>query len=248
MKQIMRRPKYAFTLIELLVVIAIISIIAAILFPVFAQAREKARETTCISNLRQIGLGVRAYIQDYDETFPIFQAYNAVSGGAPGQPGHKGVEDEIAPYIKSTDIFKCPDDAGGAPASGIKGTYFEAFGSSYRFTKSCYTLVPGKEGSLEDDIMVDPQPTQVIIVRDSMYETPATTRIMRDEMFPWFSSQMDPTSKYGYGPWYMQWHPRGGGMVFADGHSKFISNVKAFNEVAGNPQGDPFPTCWWGCD
>ncbi len=99
----------AFTLIELLVVIAIIAILAAILFPVFANAREKAREVACISNLRQIGTAVRMYVQDYDETFPIFHAYNtAASGAAPGKPGHKGVEDEIMPYSKNTGIFKCP--------------------------------------------------------------------------------------------------------------------------------------------
>src|SRR6266568_3508217 len=63
-----------FTLIELLVVIAIIAILAAILFPVFAQAREKARQTTCVSNLRQIGLGVNMYAQDYDEKMPPWTA------------------------------------------------------------------------------------------------------------------------------------------------------------------------------
>ena len=68
--------KHAFTLIELLVVIAIIAILAAILFPVFAQARESARQTTCLSNMRQIGLAVRMYTQDYDETLPIFYVYN----------------------------------------------------------------------------------------------------------------------------------------------------------------------------
>ena len=66
----MQKRRTAFTLIELLVVIAIIAILAAILFPVFAQAREKARQTTCVSNLRQIGVAVMMYTQDYDETLP----------------------------------------------------------------------------------------------------------------------------------------------------------------------------------
>src|SRR6266699_2776893 len=65
------RKRTGFTLIELLVVIAIIAILAAILFPVFAQAREKARQATCLSNFKQIGLGVMMYVQDWDETYPI---------------------------------------------------------------------------------------------------------------------------------------------------------------------------------
>ena len=81
--------KYAFTLIELLVVIAIIAILAAILFPVFAQARESARQTACLSNMRQIGLTLRMYVQDYDETFPIFYAYNTQP--AADLNGHLGV-------------------------------------------------------------------------------------------------------------------------------------------------------------
>ena len=65
-----RHPRRGFTLIELLVVIAIIAILAAILFPVFARAREQARRSVCLSNMKQIGLGLGMYMQDYDQTFP----------------------------------------------------------------------------------------------------------------------------------------------------------------------------------
>ena len=95
-----RRERSAFTLIELLVVIAIIAILAAILFPVFAQAREKARQASCMSNLKQIGLATTSYIQDYDETFP--QASDT-SWNNPWST-------VITPYIKSTQTFRCPSD------------------------------------------------------------------------------------------------------------------------------------------
>ncbi len=89
-----------FTLIELLVVIAIIAILAAILFPVFAQAREKARAITCISNEKQMGLGVLQYIQDNNETFPMAEYCN----DAQCYDQHEW-EDEIAPYVKSGDTI-----------------------------------------------------------------------------------------------------------------------------------------------
>src|SRR5437016_11167401 len=77
----MRQRSRGFTLIELLVVIAIIAILAAILFPVFAQAREKARQTTCVSNCKQWGVAFMMYLQDYDETYPIAFGYSASLGG-----------------------------------------------------------------------------------------------------------------------------------------------------------------------
>lgn len=90
--------KKGFTLIELLVVIAIIAILAAILFPVFAKAREKARQSSCASNMKQIMLGVMAYAQDYDETYLA----NPDWGGCRGPVGL------LEPYTKSQAIFTCP--------------------------------------------------------------------------------------------------------------------------------------------
>ena len=95
----------AFTLIELLVVIAIIAILAAILFPVFARARENARRSSCQSNMKQIGLGILQYVQDYDEKFPPRRGTNT-SGNAGDQ-----WMGSIASYTKSAQIFQCPSDS-----------------------------------------------------------------------------------------------------------------------------------------
>jgi prepilin-type N-terminal cleavage/methylation domain-containing protein/prepilin-type processing-associated H-X9-DG protein len=104
----------AFTLIELLVVIAIIAILAAILFPVFAQAREKARATTCLSNLKQQGLGAMMYAQDYDETIMPFWYVDVPYTGQPFSQ-RTTYYLLIQPYIKNWQIFKCPS----APVQNI---------------------------------------------------------------------------------------------------------------------------------
>ena len=98
----------AFTLIELLVVIAIIAILAAILFPVFARARENARRSSCQSNLKQISLGIKQYIQDYDEKFPGL----VVAGASSTNPPY-GWVDACDPYLKSIQIFQCPSEPTG---------------------------------------------------------------------------------------------------------------------------------------
>jgi len=104
------RNRRAFTLIELLVVIAIIAILAAILFPVFAKAREKARQSSCQSNLKQIGTALMQYCQDYDErsTCEWDMGY-----GIPQNNGvncQVGYDARIQPYLKSRQVFKCPSD------------------------------------------------------------------------------------------------------------------------------------------
>jgi prepilin-type N-terminal cleavage/methylation domain-containing protein/prepilin-type processing-associated H-X9-DG protein len=94
-----------FTLIELLVVIAIIAILAAILFPVFAQAREKARMSTCLSNTRQMGMALMQYVEDYDDTYPP----SGYSGEIDGKLRRFGHLDHIFPYVKNNHVYQCPD-------------------------------------------------------------------------------------------------------------------------------------------
>jgi prepilin-type N-terminal cleavage/methylation domain-containing protein len=100
----------AFTLIELLVVIAIIAILAAILFPVFAQARDKAREATCLSNNKQIGVAVQMYMQDYDNTYPAQQKDGVFVFAAKNKDQGLNYYDELMPYIKNGQVWICPSD------------------------------------------------------------------------------------------------------------------------------------------
>jgi len=100
------RNNKGFTLIELLVVIAIIAILAAILFPVFAKVREKARQTSCLSNEKQLGLGFLQYSQDNDERF-----YTGLDSRGQGYGEGTGWAGSIYPYVKSAQVFVCPDDS-----------------------------------------------------------------------------------------------------------------------------------------
>lgn len=107
-----------FTLIELLVVIAIIAILAAILFPVFARAREKARQSSCLSNIKQIGLGTLMYVQDYDETFPLDWYRSQTADTCHGMCSMTQYTlDAINAYVKNSQIWVCPDDRTRQPWS-----------------------------------------------------------------------------------------------------------------------------------
>jgi prepilin-type N-terminal cleavage/methylation domain-containing protein/prepilin-type processing-associated H-X9-DG protein len=113
----MARRGAGFTLIELLVVIAIIAILASILFPVFSRAREKARETTCKSNLRQIGLALQMYSADYDDLLPL-------ANSRPATSGPPGIHEVLGPYTRNQQIFRCPSD---------KPRMWQAEGTSYDY-------------------------------------------------------------------------------------------------------------------
>ncbi len=119
------RRRAAFTLIELLVVIAIIAILAAILFPVFAKAREKARQVSCLSNNKQLGLGIMQYVQDYDETFPCGNMPSDI-GALYG--GGAGWANQVYTYVKSEAVYVCPDD------QGYNGTTIESYAINENLT------------------------------------------------------------------------------------------------------------------
>src|SRR5579883_3097144 len=131
-----KRQNSAFTLIELLVVIAIIAILAAILFPVFAQARESARKSSCLSNTKQVNLAWQMYLQDYDETMVLLRYPNtdpvSLQAGIATVYWSKMME----PYIKTWFIFKCPSmgDANGTWSSGPNAWW----GNQQRYTSYGY--------------------------------------------------------------------------------------------------------------
>jgi prepilin-type N-terminal cleavage/methylation domain-containing protein/prepilin-type processing-associated H-X9-DG protein len=155
----MIRKRNGFTLIELLVVIAIIAILAAILFPVFAKAREKARQSSCASNLKQLSLAIMGYAQDYDETLVFTVA--VVPAGYPGShvvcPGNLGHwTGATAPYVKNTQVFICP--------SGKKPSFCcDPTPRSYDLNAACAGLCAGYTMSQM------PVPAQTIVIADSAY-------------------------------------------------------------------------------
>ena len=181
-----------FTLVELLVVIAIIAILAAILFPVFARARENARRSSCQSNLKQIGLGVLQYAQDYDEIMVPAWLEGSCSAGQGWQPtystgfgcnsgtngGNFKWMDLIQPYVKSEQIFNCPSAPSSIPlysqANGNKyGSYaanlgYRSSGDSKNPPFSFYTTTTtGSSQSVPINLAMIQAPTTTVMVTDT---------------------------------------------------------------------------------
>jgi prepilin-type N-terminal cleavage/methylation domain-containing protein/prepilin-type processing-associated H-X9-DG protein len=210
MRAIARRSRQCcgFTLIELLVVIAIIAILAAILFPVFAQAREKARQTTCLSNLRQVGLGLQMYTQDYDETLPPpNEADDFANPKAP--PNFLG---SILPYTKSAGIFACPSSI---DASTV-------YGKAAGCTQLSCTSLHGNAVVMGRPISVMPAPADTVYLDENRF------RWNRSWLRP---ALVDPKhGRYQYWHWdqgpekieqYNNVHNNGANLVFVDGHARY---------------------------
>ncbi|MEN6301106.1 MAG: DUF1559 domain-containing protein [Armatimonadia bacterium] len=197
--------KKGFTLIELLVVIAIIAILAAILFPVFAKAREKARQSSCLSNVKQIMLGVLSYAQDYDEVLPYASHW--------GEPTPRNWWQYLDPYVKNAQIFICPSQRG---ASCDYGWNYQNFG--YRAAANTYQYGPGQ--SLGAVLM----PAETILIGDD----PDTGMYGAGGIYIYGPTQVSPPAD-GIGNVSGR-HNDGGNYAFCDGHAKWLSRSQAAGE------------------
>ncbi len=198
-----------FTLIELLVVIAIIAILAAILFPVFARAREKARQTSCLSNVKQLQLGHAMYYQDYDERTTPWRT--SVPAGTPGSEPDNETSGYrlywyrlIEPYVKNQQIFICPSS--------------EPFGSGCRGIRGAYGLNVDAQGVKVASIK---WPAELINICDTNCYRPPT----------WANITANSPHVFGTTAYAMCHARHNGGcnVSFFDGHAKWINTVERRN-------------------
>jgi len=224
-----QRP--GFTLIELLVVIAIISILAAILFPVFARARESARRTSCLSNLKQIGLGIMMYVQDYDEIYPRTVQKNDQVLDIPGLQRVSFSDSDawlwytmIYPYVKSVQVYRCPS----APVVGTYPTYGN-YGANY-YVMTYHSTAPVNMAAVE-------APATTYMLLDGGGYTMSPSRVRGPDK-GW---EIPGTAAYNTGSgtvsaayqsdWKNGRHFDGLNMSFADGHAKWLKSDTVAQEA-----------------
>lgn len=221
------RIRGAFTLIELLVVLAIISVLAAILFPVFAAAREKARQTACASNLRQIGLAFAMYESDWDGRLPdrrdlkITLGYRPWTTWPPSDPRGGWAVEVMSPYAKNTQIWSCPSVAGSVMGEAAQVRQGEARCWLWRFDRidDPVPLTDGwgkTENQLTDDLKTANDPT--IVPRQP--DGPSEVELAVDPYFP-RTIPTAPTNLKGRAV-----HMGGRNRVFLDSHVKYLKDVR----------------------
>jgi prepilin-type N-terminal cleavage/methylation domain-containing protein/prepilin-type processing-associated H-X9-DG protein len=217
-----------FTLIELLVVIAIIAILAAILFPVFAQARGKARQTACLSQSKQIGTAVDMYTQDYEETLPLAYFFDAPPKKTPYQA--RGYHQVLQPYLKNVGVFLCPSDT--LKRNPVVPYFPPTFPVSFAPN---YALMPGDGYSAVALARLD-TPADYIILSEakdlsaglgiwgygglSWPKGEEGRRMTDDEML---TSPLSPKTRLAYDR-----HNGGSNYIFADGHAKWLKFEQTF--------------------
>jgi len=201
----MRRP--GFTLIELLVVIAIIAILAAILFPVFAKAREKARQSSCSANVKQIMLATLQYTQDYDERLPYASRWGAAATGGPFWYQY------LDAYMKSAQVVLCPSSASTTIGYGWN---YQNFG--YRATAGGFSNNPGRT------LAVLTVPAETILIGDN----PETGMWGANSVYVYGPTQLDTAGAATNDPSLANLakrHNEGGNYGFCDGHVKWQSRA-----------------------
>ncbi|MBC7287499.1 MAG: DUF1559 domain-containing protein [Armatimonadetes bacterium] len=151
-----------FTLIELLVVIAIIAILAAILFPVFARAREKARQASCQSNLKQLALACLAYVQDYDGMFPPLNA--GANCDASQRTGGLAIH-VVFPYVKNADVYICPSNKTPPGVCGNCAAWARSLVPRSGYNFGCGLRNPGTRNPVEESKVL--KPAELFLIGDS---------------------------------------------------------------------------------
>jgi len=218
-----------FTLIELLVVIAIIAILAAILFPVFAQAREKARQTACLSNEKQIGMAFQMYAADYDDGLPAWASW-VIPPRTPETPDTYW-QAKLQPYIKSgqpdannnTGVWQCPSlGVMGELEQRANGTIPYSYGYNFMVAYSNYGGVTGAIKEYRYPFLPEmEEPASTVLVGESSTDG----RIYPPYDFNYWLAKYGPgasaTTMRSYGREIPERHAGGSNYVFADGHAKW---------------------------
>ena len=227
-------------MIELLVVIAIIAILAAILFPVFARAREKARQTACLSNIKQLSLGVLMYVQDYDETWPggggimvedDEEAWAAEAGTGVGcKIPWSGWRTMVAPYVKNWQIGYCPSRAALKMYQGATGGHGGTASYFYGSTYAMNCTLNGRWGMNRWDTTLAEiqEPASTIMCYEHYTPQGFYCYIYDSTKFRWFggstrASMETYLTSDSYKP-YVAPHNDGQNMSYVDGHAKWVSS------------------------